>query len=129
MDHTAEKRLEGVLKKLGISRQQFADGLGISLSSVAMYFTGHHRVRRVVALAADSVFGINATWVMTGKGEPLRRPKDASNKLSQNAIGVAMLYDSLSPERQATAVAIMRALRAEQDVNQTVERKHRKNSA
>ena len=61
---TPEQRTEWIMKQLHISRQELSETLGVSLSSVAMYFSGYHRIRRVVALAIQASYGISADWLM-----------------------------------------------------------------
>lgn len=100
---TPEKRLEAAMKKLGLTRQQLADTLGISLSSVAMYFTGHHKVRRVIALAMQAACGISADWIMTGKGGMMMPEKE----LPKDVTEVARMFDKLSSQHKNTARAAL----------------------
>lgn len=96
------------MKKINVSRQELSNTLGISLSSVAMYFTGHHKIRKVVALAIQASYGISADWIMTGK-KPIFI-KQASGKLSNEAMEVAIIYNNLPKKVQPTARTVVSAL-------------------
>lgn len=106
---TAENRLEWITQKLKVSRQSLAVSLGISLSSVAMYFTGHHRVRKVIALAVQAVYGVNADWVMTGR-KPIFVRQNRKDGLSTDGLTIALQYDTLPRDLQAAAREVLAGL-------------------
>jgi transcriptional regulator with XRE-family HTH domain len=104
-----EQRLESIMQKLKVSRQSLAQSLGISLSSVAMYFTSHHRVRRVVALAVQAVYGVNADWIMTGR-KPIFVRQNKKDGLSTEGLTLAKQYDTLPKDLQSTAREVLAGL-------------------
>lgn len=104
---TPEQRTERIMEKINVSRQELSAALGISLSSVAMYFTGQHRIRKVVALAIQAVYGISAEWILSGK-KPIFI-KQAQGRLSNDAMEVALMYDGLPKKLQPVAQTTMRA--------------------
>lgn len=105
---TPEARLEQALKKQGISRQAAADRLDVSLSSIAMYFSGNHKIRKVVALAAQAEFGISAEWIMSGKGAMLI--SQSKSILPPEAIAMGELFDTLPRALQADAQILLQGL-------------------
>lgn len=106
---TPEKRLEWISLKLKVSRQVLATTLGISLSSVAMYFTGHNRVRKVVALAVQGAYGVSADWIMTGR-KPVFVRQALKDGASTEALALARQYDSLPRDLQAAAREVLAGL-------------------
>ncbi|MBX7058087.1 MAG: helix-turn-helix domain containing protein [Leptospirales bacterium] len=104
---TAEQRTERIMKRINVSRQELSATLGISLSSVAMYFTGHHRIRKVVALAIQASYGISAEWILSGK-KPIFI-KQAQGRLSNEAMEVALMYHNLPRRLQPVARTTMQA--------------------
>ncbi len=110
---TPEQRCEKIMKKINVSRQELSNTLGISLSSVAMYFTGHHRIRKVVALAIQASYGISSEWILTGK-KPIFI-KQASGKLSNEAMEVAIMYNTLPKRLQPVAKTTMLGLQKLKD--------------
>lgn len=113
LNMTPEQRTEKIMKKINVSRQELSSTLGISLSSVAMYFTGHHKIRKVVALAIQACYGINADWIMNGK-TPIFI-KQASGKLSNEAMEIAVMYNTLPKKLQPTAKTMMLGLQKLKD--------------
>ena len=116
---TPEQRTEQIMKKINVSRQELSNTLGISLSSVAMYFTGHHKIRKVVALAIQASYGISAEWIMSGKGHTFIHQKDPkatpAGKLSNEAMEVAVMYSTLPKKLQPTAKTLMLGLQKLKD--------------
>ena len=107
---TPEERTERIMKRMSISRRELAERLDISVSSLAMYFTGQHRIRRVIALAIQAVYGINSDWIMQGK-----RPvfvKEFQSNLSAEAMEMAVLYDNLPRRLRPVARTTLRGLKA-----------------
>ena len=107
---TPEDRVKKITEQLNISRQTLSKSLGISLSSVAMYFNGYHKIRKVVALAIQSVYGVNARWILENK-QPIFI-KSPDNHLSDSAMEMAVAYSSLSKKSQEIAKTIVHALQA-----------------
>jgi transcriptional regulator with XRE-family HTH domain len=106
---TPEQRLESIMQKLKTSRQSLAQALGISLSSVAMYFTGHIQLRKVVALAVQAVYGVNADWIMTGR-RPIFVRQNKKDGISTEGLTLAKQYDLLPKDLQSTAREVLAGL-------------------
>lgn len=98
---TPEIRTEKIMHRLHVSRKALSQTLGISLSSVAMYFTGHHKIRKVVALAIQACYGISADYIMYGK-LPVMVPTKGK-AVSREAMEIAIMYDRLPEKLQASA--------------------------
>ena len=106
---TPEDRVEKITKQLSISRQELSEALGISLSSVAMYFNGYHKIRKVVAMAIQTAFGINAKWILHNK-QPIF-VKNANSRLSDDAMEVAITYSTLPKKSQEIIKTIIYSLK------------------
>ena len=107
-----EKRLEAVAFALNLTRQELADKLGISLSSIAMYFNGYHRIRKVVALAFENCYGVRANWILYGEKPIYLETKKQGSSLSDKAYELAVTYDSLQKREQEYISIIMPCLKA-----------------
>lgn len=110
---TPEKRTEKIMKKINVSRQDLSDALGISLSSVAMYYTGHHKIRKVVALGIQACYGINADWILNGRTPVF--VKQGAGHLSSEAMEIAVMYNSLPRKLQPTAMTLFLGLQKLKD--------------
>ena len=106
---TPEQRVKKITEQLNVSRQELSDSLGISLSSVAMYFNGYHKIRKVVALAIQTVYGVNAEWILHNKQPVFIKNKD--NHLSDSASEIAVAYSNLSKKSQEIVKVIIYALK------------------
>ncbi len=96
-----EERVKKIMREMNVSRQELSSTLGISLSSVAMYFSGCHKIRRVVALAIQASYGINAEWIMYNKPPVfLKQADEQGRKYSKEAIEIARLCNTLSKKDQ-----------------------------
>ena len=107
-----EKRLEAVAFALNLTRQELADKLGISLSSIAMYFNGYHRIRKVVALAFENCYGVRANWILHGEKPIYLETKKQGSSLSDKAYELAVTYDSLQKREQEYISIIVPCLKA-----------------
>ena len=104
-----EERVKKITEKLNISRQELSEALDISLSSVAMYFNGYHKIRKVVALAIQTVYGVSAKWIMHNK-QPIF-VKNQDQHLADDAMEVAVSYSNLSKRSQEIVKTIIHALK------------------
>ena len=106
-----EKRLEAAIFALSLTRQELADRLGISLSSIAMYLNGLHTIRKVVALAFEGCYGVQADWLLYGKKPVYVDSKEQGSRLSERAYECAVIYDSLPKEGQENVSILMPSLK------------------
>ena len=67
---TPNQRLIDSLKDRSISQRKFAGMIGMSTNGFHSIAKGGTRVSRVLALAAESLLGVNAEWILTGEGDP-----------------------------------------------------------
>ena len=111
-DTSPEKRLEAVLFALSLTRQEVAAKLDISLSSIAMYFNGYHSIRRVVALAFESCYGVRAEWLLHAKKPIYAETQKQRPILSEKAYEFAFIYDSLPKEGRENISLLMPRLKA-----------------
>jgi len=102
---TPEQRLMEAMISLGLTRQELADRLGISLSAVAMYATGAHKIRRVVALAVQAEFGVNADWLLAGTGKMYAKP--ATGSLSGDALRAGHVFVTIPPRERGAAMRML----------------------
>lgn len=54
------------MDKINVRPSEFAVHLGISLTSAEGYYYGRHRIRKVVCLAMEAVWGIRAEYILDG---------------------------------------------------------------
>ena len=66
---TANARLLAKLKDKGISQRKFAAMIGMSTNGFHAIAKGETRVSKVLALAAQSLLGISAEWILNGEGD------------------------------------------------------------
>ena len=67
---TPNQRLIDSLKDRSISQRKFAGMIGMSTNGFHSIAKGGTRVSRVLALATESLLGVNAEWILTGEGDP-----------------------------------------------------------
>ena len=94
-DMTPCKRLAAILSVLDLSRKEVADTLDISLSSVAMYIAGLHRIRRVVALAFQCCYGVRADWLLYGKKPVFVKPEEAGVSIAKKVSDVLIGFNEM----------------------------------
>ena len=92
-----------------ISRRELSDALEISLSTVAMYFNGYHKIRKVVALAMQTVYGISANWLLYDN--PPVFIKRGETNLEEDAVKVATTYSTLPKKHQHVVKTVIEALK------------------
>lgn len=99
-------RLKIVTKQLELSRNDLSEALDVSLPSLSMYFSGRVKVRPVIALAMQATYGINATWLLTGKGNTFL--KNNGNILSDESKKIGELFETIKGEnKNKTREALM----------------------
>jgi transcriptional regulator with XRE-family HTH domain len=101
-DRKAGERAERVLRRLGVSRKEAAQEIGVSLSLIAMMAGGNVRTRRVVALALQAQFGIRADYVLSGE-RPIFLRSPGTESLDDEALAVARSYERLRSARHRRA--------------------------
>ncbi len=65
--NTPEERLRKVMEDLGVSRKEMSETLGISVASISMYFKKKSKIRKIIALATQGRYGVNAEWILYNK--------------------------------------------------------------
>lgn len=93
-DRKAGERAERVLRWMGVSRQEAAQQIGVSLSLIAMIAGGNVRTRRVVALAIQAQFGIRADYIVSGELPVFYRPP-GTESWSDRTLAVAYGFKRL----------------------------------
>lgn len=96
------------MQRLNVSRHELSQTLGISLSSIAMYFSGYYKIRKVVALAIEAAYGVNADWIMYNEQPTFVYQKKYS--LSNEAMEAALLYNNLPDNLQSVAKTMISGL-------------------
>ncbi len=96
------------MQKLSISRHELSKTLGVSLSAIAMYFSGYYKIRKVIALAIEAAYGINADWIMHDKQPVFIYQRET--KVSNDAMEAALLYKELPANLQAIAKTMVSGL-------------------
>ena len=69
IESTANARVLDKLKDKGISQRKFAAMIGMSTNGFHAIAKGETRVSKVLALAAQSLLGISAEWILNGEGD------------------------------------------------------------
>lgn len=86
-------RLKTVTKQLELSRNDLSEALDVSLPSLSMYFSGRVKVRPVVALAMQAVYGISANWLLSGKGPTFI--KNNGDLLSDDSKNLGQMFEDM----------------------------------
>ena len=78
---TPEKRevLKSYFKKEGLSQKKLAEILGISQPAVGALLNGKTPFGKKTAAIWSERFGLNASWLLIGEGEMLKKPQIESN--------------------------------------------------
>ena len=86
------------LKELfGVNERQIADLIGVHESTIRRY-ESRDGVKKTAALALQAVFGVNASWLFTGKGPMfLRKPSGGQRKYVQSMLGVPFFMPVSKP--------------------------------
>lgn len=66
---TVGERLRAARRELGLNQSEFAEGVGITQSTVAAYETDRREPPLPVLLALEHRFRVNHEWVLEGSGE------------------------------------------------------------
>ncbi len=66
---TVGERLRAARRELGLNQSEFAEGVGVTQSTVAAYETDRREPPLPVLLALEHRFRINHKWVLEGSGE------------------------------------------------------------
>ena len=91
-ESTANARLLAKLKDKGISQRKFAAMIGMSTNGFHAIAKGETRVSKVLALAAQSLLGISAEWILNGEGDSEINPINSIDPWDR------LLIDSLNGE-------------------------------
>ncbi len=74
-------RLSVAIKRLGLTQKQLADELGTSQSAISAISNGSRPMTEGFVCRVESVYGINASWLLTGNGMMF---KDGNDNTEQN---------------------------------------------
>ena len=78
------ERFKQVRKVLGISQKEFANTLGIGLTTLKDYEKGKFPPKTEVIQKLTHLFNINPTWLLTGQGSmflEVEEPKDDKERI------------------------------------------------
>lgn len=93
------KRIEKIQLLYGLTREKFAECLGLKYQTLSVYITGRRDISQFLLNRLEEKFAINRTWIKTGKG-PLFLPTyngefiahiDDTEELTLNKIILAYL--------------------------------------
>lgn len=73
-------RIRQVRKESGLSRQDFADKIGVSLSSLDSYEAGRRTPVNTAINAICEKFYVRKEWLLEGSG-PMHLPRDSKEKV------------------------------------------------
>lgn len=65
------ERIKELRKALGLTQQEFAEQLGVKRNTIAQYETGRNSPIDAIITSICREFGVNESWLRTGKGEML----------------------------------------------------------
>jgi len=98
------KRLKEVRKLLGMSREEFARRLGVSVHTLDKWESGRRRISLEACKKLLSDFGVNLNWLIGGKGKPFEEIK-----MSEEGELIKLLM-SLEREKKKILFEIIRHL-------------------
>ena len=64
----ADHRLRLVRERLGLTQAEVAEQLRVTRGAVSAWESGHRRLDGPAVVALQAIYGINATWLLTGSG-------------------------------------------------------------
>ena len=102
------ERLRKIMTELNISKGNLAKALNISISSTIVYLNGTHKIRKILALAIQAYYGVNANWLLYNK-KPMFVEK-YSNTISDEALSLAKSYENLPKSSQEVLQKVSQAL-------------------
>jgi transcriptional regulator with XRE-family HTH domain len=97
-----QDRIQKILKEEGMTAARFADEIGIQASSVSHFLSGRNKPSTdILARILDRFRGLNAEWLVTGRGNMYKDQKNASDNSVKDTISqtVGDLF-SVSAEKE-----------------------------
>ncbi len=83
-------RLKEVRKQLGLTQQELADKLGVTLNSVGYWERGVNKITSRVVNQICSLFNVNKEWFVNGKGEMFKvNNQEVIDNLNQRLDGLS----------------------------------------
>lgn len=104
------ERIKALRKALGLTQQQFADGMGVKRNTIAQYESGRNAPIDAVIILICRTYGVSETWLRTGEGE-MFQPKSRNEELFEFTAKVA---EGDPGSIQAQLLAVMARLTDEQ---------------
>ncbi len=103
-------RLKRIRKSLGVTQKDFASHLGITQTAYSMIESGKRVLAPRYIRIICNAFGVNESWLMSGKGEMFLESPDESE--------LSMIFERLSPEARQYLLVMARELLKLQDRQQ-----------
>lgn len=111
-------RLKAIRNELGITQQEFADGLGIQRGTVANYEIGKNKPIAAIIKMICEKYSINKKWLETGEGDmfaDLSRDEEIARFVAKATSGrgeniqrrLLALLSSMTDEEMEVMVRVM----------------------
>lgn len=111
-------RLKAIRNELGITQQEFADGLGIQRGTVANYEIGKNKPIAAIIKMICEKYNINKKWLETGEGDmfaDLTRDEEIARFVAKATSGrdeniqrrLLALLSSMTDEEMEVMVRVM----------------------
>ena len=81
--------LDKFFKDKGLSQREIADSMGVSPAYINAVLCGRKAIGKKVAEKISNLYGLSASWLLTGEGEMLNQPlseKEATEKEKPNGL-------------------------------------------
>jgi len=102
-DVTVNHRVRTVREALGLTQREFSKQVGLAQTALSMIEIGKNNLTAKILKLICAEFGVNETWMKTGKGEMLK----ASPQLKE----LGDILVDLTPETQEYLLLVARELR------------------
>ena len=101
---TVNERIKEVRRILGMTQKQFAERIAVSVSYLSDMERGDTNVNDRVVRLVSMEFGVSEHWIRTGEGSMY------NNEQNVNAAKLLSVFNSLAPEYQQGALAMLDVL-------------------
>ncbi len=98
-------RIKQVRSSLNMSQTEFAKQIGVSQQTLSSLENDSRPVSERNIISICSVFGVDETWLRTGKGEPF--PEPSPEDLALDDAFFALQVDDMDPFRKSLARAAL----------------------
>jgi transcriptional regulator with XRE-family HTH domain len=113
MDTSLNDRIKQARNALNLSQKQFATGIFLKgsgyIGDIEIY---RHEVNERIIELVSSVYGVNKTWLKTGKGKMFE-----GKKLDKQIQEMNILFNQLNPHYKCYVLAQIKLLVRLQNVN------------